>query len=320
VPPPEFAYFPQVGSTCTLFPFARSVAIAPNGARIGIAFGRATFLLNVATWQAITAQQDQNVSEFLESSAVRLHDHENKEKATALAFSPDGTRIASIDEHAIKLWDAASGRTIATLNGHTGFVNCLAYSQDGERIASASDDRTVKMWDVGTRREIATLTGHTGAVKYVAFSPDNARIASASADQTLKLWDAATRREIYTLKGHAGSVNCVAFSPNGAWIVSASDDKTIRFWDAASGKQTATLKGHATSVICIALSPDGTRIASCGERESVKLWDVRMGQELLTMNEFKIDSGGGVAFTPDGGRLVLWDNARVSLSGLFHAR
>jgi WD40 repeat protein/serine/threonine protein kinase len=77
VPPPEFAYFPQVGSTCTLFPFARSVAIAPNGARIGIAFGRATFLLNVATWQAITAQQDQNVSEFLESSAVRLHDHEN---------------------------------------------------------------------------------------------------------------------------------------------------------------------------------------------------------------------------------------------------
>ena len=116
----------------------------------------------------------------------------------------------------------------------------MAFSPDGRRIVSGSEDQTLKVWDAETGQETLTLKGHTGSVYSVAFSPDGRRIVSGSQDGTLKVWDAETGQETLTLKGHTGAgVTSVAFSPDGRRIVSGSNDMTLKVWDAATGQKIA---------------------------------------------------------------------------------
>ena len=105
-----------------------------------------------------------------------------------MAFSPDGTRIASGsgDAGTITVWDAATGHEMLTFKGHSGGPHGVAFSPDGTRIASAGGDQAVKVWDAATGQETLMLRGHTGRVSGVAFSPDGTRIASASHDGTVQ--------------------------------------------------------------------------------------------------------------------------------------
>jgi eukaryotic-like serine/threonine-protein kinase len=193
---------------------------------------------------------------------------------------------------------------LLTLKGHTGEVRSVAFSPDGKRIASGSEDGTLKIWDAATGQETLTLKGHDGAVLSVAFSPDGKRIASGSNDRTIKVWDASTGQGTGTLKGHAAQVTSVAFSPDGKRIASGSVDHTIKVWDAVTGQETRTLKGHAGAFwSIIAFGPDGKRIASGSVDNTVKVWDAVTGQETLT---FKGHAAvvSSVAFSPDGKRIA----------------
>ena len=109
------------------------------------------------------------------------------------AFSPDGRRIVTASsDNTARIWDAATGKQIAVLQGHTGWVQSAAFSPDGRRIVTASDDNTARLWDAATGKQIAALQGHTDGVQSAAFSPDGRRIVTASSDHTARIWDAAT--------------------------------------------------------------------------------------------------------------------------------
>jgi hypothetical protein len=118
----------------------------------------------------------------------------NSGRVSALAWSPDGTILASSssDENSIHLWSPATGKRIRTLEGHTGWMRSLAFSPDGKLLASGSTDLTVRIWDIATGRSLYTLKGHTDLVGGVAFSPDGASLASGSRDGSVLLWDVAT--------------------------------------------------------------------------------------------------------------------------------
>jgi hypothetical protein len=108
----------------------------------------------------------------------------------------------------------------------------VAFSRDGTRLATSSDDWTAKLWDAASGEELFTLKGHAGAVTSATFNRDGTRLATASRDQTVKLWDAVLGQELRILRMHTGSVWSVAFSADGSRLASASDDRTVVLRDA----------------------------------------------------------------------------------------
>ena len=160
-------------------------------------------------------------------------------EAYGVAFSPDGTRIASGSaDHTVRQWDAQTGQPVGEpLVGHRDRVFGVAFSPDGSRIASGGVDRTVRLWDAQSGRPVGEpLVGHKEIVYGVAFSSDGSRIASGSDDFTVRLWDARTGQRIGQPLMHPDRVFGVAFSPDGSRIASGGADHTVRLWDARTGQ------------------------------------------------------------------------------------
>ncbi len=231
--------------------------------------------------------------------------------SSARGFTAEAERALT---HALQMQ-----RETSLVLGHLGAVHSVAFSSDGKRLASASDDGSVRVWDVATSRAIgAPLMSHDDKIWSVTFSPDGRRLATGSEDQSVRLWDAETGQQIgVPLPGHTGIVWSVAFSPDGRRLASASSDQSVRLWDAATGQPIGeSLIGHTNWIRSVAFSPDGKRLASASFDRTVRLWDAATGQSigppLLGHRGWVLS----VAFSPDGRRLAsasadksvrLWD-------------
>ena len=133
-----------------------------------------------------------------------------------IAYSPDGTRLAVASSIGIWLYDTGTYQEVALLTGHTNRVYSVAFSPDGNTLASgggSQDMTSLRLWDVTTGQSTATLTGHEWVVYSVAFSPDGNTLASGSGDDTIRLWDVVTGEHKQNSPGIRS--RSVAFSPDG---------------------------------------------------------------------------------------------------------
>jgi dipeptidyl aminopeptidase/acylaminoacyl peptidase len=161
--------------------------------------------------------------------------------ASAVAFAPDGRRLASGAEEdpTARVWDTATGSQLASFSGHAKGVRDLAFAPDGETIASVGGDyrgpraAEVFLWSSRTGRQTGALKGHTSLVTAVAYFPGGRRLATASDDRTIKLWNSATGENVFTLRGHTSGVVSLAISGDGRQVVSGSIDYSAKTWSTA---------------------------------------------------------------------------------------
>ncbi len=199
-------------------------------------------------------------------------------------------------------------------DSHKSDVHSVAFSPDGQLIASASQDRTIRLWSPTTGEIINILKGHRNTVNAVAFSKDGQVIASASRDKTVRLWNRHTGKLIKTISGHWQSASDVAFSPDGATLASASSN-AVFLWDQNTGSNLRILRGHTGHVYSVAFSPNGELIASASADQTVRVWNQYTGDHQATFRGhknlvFSVDfSPGGkfIASSSADGTVRLWN-------------
>ena len=218
-------------------------------------------------------------------------------------ISPSGDQVAVVDKnaHTINLWETATGKMTGRLIGHAGPVGVLAYSPDGNRLASGSTDKTLRLWNPATLKEVAVLRGHENPVDCLYYSPDGVRICSVGGGSA-RLWDAVTGREVAVLGAPVRRLG-VIFTPDSRRLV-IGIDREARVYDARSGQQIAALGTHQAQVVHLVVSPDGKRIASSDHDEkNIRLWDGVTGREIATLRGHAF-CPEVLAFSPDGTRLA----------------
>ena len=153
----------------------------------------------------------------------------------------------------------------------------MAFSPDGQLLASASPDGSVRLWDPSIGLH-SILDGRSGPIEAVAFRPDGRLLASASEDCNVRLWDPTTGALRRILEGHLYWVLAVAFRPDGQLLASSSIDGTVRLWDPTTGALRSILSGHSGWTQGLAFSLDGQLLASSSLDNEVRLWHTQTGE------------------------------------------
>jgi WD40 repeat protein len=183
-------------------------------------------------------------------------------RVTSAAFSPAGDMIVTGRGKFARLWDVETGLEQVMFAPHTQPVTAVAFSPNGDEVATASIDSIARFWKVATGEIESAVPGHAGlAVNDVEFSPDkdSRAFVTAGADKTAS-YSASGQRSV-ALLGHDEAVLSASFSPDGRSILTASKDGTARLWDPFGEPVPTTLARYSHEVTTVAVDPTGSRIA-----------------------------------------------------------
>ena len=208
---------------------ARSIALA--SATPGVSFAVSGCSPDLETFFAIESNGRISVWSLATGALVgRAQGPAPPVRSAALASGGRYLALSLERENEVRLFDVAAGSE-RTLAGHRDFVSGLAFSPDGQTLASGSMDATIKLWNLASGQEIAMLIGHMQEATDLAYSPDGRTLVSVENKQSLKWWHVATRREIATL-AFPGIGQAIQFSLDGRVLAVATRDQALRLFEA----------------------------------------------------------------------------------------
>jgi WD40 repeat protein len=191
----------------------------------------------------------------------------------------------------------------------------VAFSPDGRRSITSSNDGKAQLWDAVTGKHVGEHLQHLGSVRAMAFSPDGKTVLTGSDDNTAQLWDGADGRQTgKPLRGHDAPLTVVAFSPDGQKCLTSSSDEKAELWNAITGEPRG---GHLRDpgFVAMALSSDGKTVLMGNDNGTARLWDADSGRLICTLSGherrvkaavFSID-GKTVMTGADDDTARLWD-------------
>ena len=205
--------------------------------------------------------------------------------------------------------------------GHKAAVRSLAYSPNGQFIATGSRDVSIKIWEVATGREIRTLLGHLGSVSALAFDPTGVFLASGSSDNEIVIWEVATGKEVKRLKGPMKSITSIDFSHDGLQLASSGTDRNAITWNIETGQASGEYIVYPPQIGAqVRFSKDDKTLITGNDNGMVKLFDQDTKEVFDTLRNIRPTSCGGcptfislnengdvLLSASDRGPITLWD-------------
>jgi len=239
-----------------------------------------------------------------------------------IAISPDGATIASASCATLRLWDAESGKLVATLAAEwRSDISAVSFSPDGSRIAASSAAGEIRIWSSLTYGG-GVLLRNGSEVDRIAVDPGGAHVALHHADtQSLEVWDARQRKSVWTLRGNDARVTALAFRPDSSRLATGSIDGVLRIWSAATGRPMEGPGGLSFPITSLAFTADGTRLVSSSSDRSVSVWDSVSLHRIFgatlpgTVRAAIASSDGRHVAAGTGDRTVMvWDTAKSDVA------
>jgi hypothetical protein len=233
-----------------------------------------------------------------------------------VAYAPDGLTLAVGTPFGIDLFSVSVPNGVQYVDYiRTGAaLTALAYSPDGNLVASGTFTGTVQLWDLGTGVQRASLEAAQGAVNELAFSPDGGSVVAAGSDGAVRVWRTSDGQLLQVLKGHSGAVLSLSFSPDGRSVVSGGADGKVLVWQLSSGLSMSSLVGNVGGVPAVTFDPTGNLVGLGSGDGVVRIWDLKAGKLAFTLAGHRGEVTA-VDFSPDGttlasasydGNTILW--------------
>ena len=300
---------------------ARIWDIASSGSKevltlTGRSFGNVNF--NPDEKQIVTAGFVDGVVQIwdAESGQEVIHIDAHEDRVYQAVFSPDGKRIAtSSADNTVKIWDAKTGLELLSISGHgdgsvgdglfPGVLD-VAFSPDGNRLATAGADGVAKIWNSKTGEELFVLKGDTTTLVRIRFSPDGSLIATGSEEPDtraqISIFDANSGEEIWRQLVQQDRIWGLAFNSKGDHVVTAGAGGIIKIWDVETGQELMDIPDYTASAADAAFSPDGSHLAIVGG-DGLQVRDLEKNQITLNL-PIHFSWIWAVSFTKDGSRLA----------------
>jgi WD40 repeat protein len=223
----------------------------------------------------------------------------------AVQFSPDGNQLATSGNASpqerevtalmevpqqIDLWELPSGKHQRSILAQAGWVSSLAFSPDGQMLASTGREASVRLWEVASGKEHLPLPGHQDGVCCMAFSPDGRLLATAGRDHLIRLWDTKTWQSQGSLPGHKSYIiMSLAFSPDGTLLASGDGAGGVILWEVASRSKVRDvyLKHGKLPIQALSFSGDGKQLVAVPQATAAQVADITTGKVTSTTAEFK---------------------------------